>query len=290
MKVVVTGARGQLGRELCASRPDGVELFAWDRAECDITDRDLVSKRVGEVRPSLIIHTAADTQVDASESRPDAAFAVNAEGSENVARAAAEVGARLVAISTDFVFDGQTSKPYRTSDATNPLSVYGKSKLAGEERTLGVFSEASIVRTSWLYSTYGHNFPRTMLRLFEERDELGVVSDQVGSPTNARGVAKMIWHAREEMPAGVLHWSDAGVASWYDFAVAVFEEAQALETIRRPVSIRPIGTEDYPTPAARPAYSVLDCRSTVEVLGVTPQHWRSSLREMLRSLKEIEDE
>jgi len=290
MKVVVTGSRGQLGQELQATRPEGVDLEAWDITQCDVTRADEVLARIRGAKPDLVIHAAADTKVDQAEERPEYTAAINADGAEHVARAAVEVGARLITFSTDFVFDGQQSSPYRPTDATNPLSAYGRSKLDGERRTFAVCPEATLVRTSWLYSRFGRNFPRTMLRLFAEKDELGVVCDQVGSPTNVRGLAEMAWSLRELELSGIYHWADAGAASWYDLAVAVYEEGRELGLVDRDVMIRPIGTADYPTPATRPPYSVLDCRESAETLGTPPAHWRVALRRMLRDLRELESE
>lgn len=286
MKVIVIGAGGQVGWELQRTVPAGVELDALGRAALDLRDPELVSG-IAARAPEVIINAAAYTAVDAAESEPALARAVNAEGARFVARAAHAAGARLVHISTDFVFDGASSRPYRPEDQPNPLGEYGISKLLGEravtEETRG---GAVIVRTAWVYSAHGHNFVKTMLRLMTERDSLRVVADQIGTPSWARLFAGALWEIalRPEI-AGPLHWTDLGVASWYDFAVAIQEEALALGLLARPIAIEPIRTEDYPTPARRPAFSVLDKTASLASLRAERLHWREALRRLLRELK-----
>lgn len=286
MKALIVGASGQLGSELARSAPAGVTLACRTEAELDIKDRAAVFRAVTTERPAILFNAAAYTAVDAAESNREAAFAVNATGAESVALAGREVGARVVHVSTDFVFSGEANRPYRPDDTTAPLGVYGESKLAGEQLVLAATAgRALVVRTSWLYSSHGHNFVKTMLRLMRERDHLRVISDQVGTPTWARGLATALWSlARAPDAAGVQHWSDAGVASWYDFAVAIAEEALSLGLLERAVAVEPIRTEDYPTPARRPAYSVLDKTSTWEILGAKSPHWRAGLRGVLGEL------
>ena len=196
---------------------------------------------------------------------------------------------RLLHVSTDFVFDGRRSTPYPTDADTAPLGVYGASKLAGERAVLDSGADAAIVRTGWVYAPWGANFMLTMLRLHGERSELGVVADQVGTPTSALSLAAALWAmvARPQL-AGVFHWSDAGVCSWYDFAVAIGEEAEAAGLLERAARVLPIATEDYPTPARRPAFSVLDKRATLSALELDPVHWRQQLRRALAVLKERE--
>jgi dTDP-4-dehydrorhamnose reductase len=203
-----------------------------------------------------------------------------------VAQAAQEVGARVIHVSTDFVFDGSKGRPYTPDDEPKPLNVYGRTKLAGEqlvrERTAGA---ALIVRTAWVYAAQGHNFVRTMLRLMREREPVGVVCDQVGTPTWARGLARALWIAVERFDIrGLVHWTDAGVASWYDFAVAIQEEALTLGLLPGAVPISPLRTEEFPRPARRPSYSVLDKTSGWAALGGPPPHWRVNLRCMLGGL------
>jgi dTDP-4-dehydrorhamnose reductase len=283
-RVLVTGAGGQLGRALVASAPPGVEVVAASHGELDIGAPDAVAAYVARVAPQVVINAAGYTAVDRAESDADGALRVNSAGVRNLAQALRERrGARLVQVSTDFVFDGRASSPYAPDAEPAPLGAYGASKLAGERAAheeLG--PRAAIVRTAWLYSAVGRNFLLTMLRLLEERGEIAVVADQVGTPTSTRSLAAALWRCAV-MPAagGVLHWTDAGVASWYDFAVAIAEEAAAKGLLRRDVVVRPIATADYPTTARRPAYSVLDKRSTTALLGLEPRHWRVELHAVL---------
>jgi dTDP-4-dehydrorhamnose reductase len=284
--VVLTGAGGQLGTELRKTAPPVWRVCGLGSAELDVTQPDMVFTALERERPALVIHAAAYTAVDAAEQEPDRAEAVNARGAGNVAAAACRVGARLIYISTDFVFDGRGGSPYNPSDLPNPLSVYGRTKLEGEYQVTRLSSgEALILRTAWMYSSRGRNFVLTMLRLMQEQDSIGVVSDQVGTPTWARGLAAAIWAAAERPELrGTHHWTDAGVASWYDFAVAIQEEALALGLLPRAVSVHPLRTADFATAARRPPYSVLDKTTTWAELGARPPHWRVNLRAMLRGL------
>jgi dTDP-4-dehydrorhamnose reductase len=283
---LVTGAGGQLGVALQATVPRGWRVVPCDRRQLDVTSDAEAHDVVGRERPGVVINTAAYTAVDAAESDAAAAAMVNTRGAANVAQAAREVGARVIHLSTDFVFDGGQGRPYALTDATNPLGVYGRTKLEGE-REVARLSEgtAVILRSAWVYGVHGKNFVLTMLRLMREKESVSVVSDQVGTPTWDRSLAEAIWliAERPEM-RGVHHWTDAGVASWYDFAVAIQEEAMSTGLLDRSVPIRPIRTVDYPTPATRPAYSVLDKTSTWAALGRTPTHWRVNLRLMLENL------
>ncbi|HEV2109729.1 MAG TPA: dTDP-4-dehydrorhamnose reductase [Gammaproteobacteria bacterium] len=287
MRVLVTGAGGQLATALLKLKPAGVEAQALGHAELDIGDREAVLRAVAAIRPEVLINAAAYTAVDKAESEPDLARRVNGEGPGHLAHAAKAQGARLLHVSTDFVFDGGQSRPYAPDAAVRPLCVYGESKLAGEravQETLG--GKGLILRTAWVYAATGHNFARTMLRLMSERGKVRVVADQVGAPTWATSVAQVLWAAVQEPGFdGIHHWTDAGVASWYDFAVAIAEEGHTMGLLKQPVEVESIATADYPTPARRPAYSVLDRASTERVLGLKPAHWRVNLRKMLGELK-----
>lgn len=285
MKVLVTGAGGQVGRALLATAPPGMEMSGFTRAELDIADPAAARRAIERVTPAVVINAAAYTAVDRAESEEAQAFRVNATGAANLAEACAERGVRLVHLSTDFVFDGRHSRPYLPSDATAPQSVYGKSKLAGEMAALSNLRNL-VVRTAWVYGNHGQNFVKTMLRLMREREELPVVADQIGTPTHTRSLAKAIWALVERDAQGLLHFTDAGTASWYDFAVAIHEEGVGLGLIERAIPILPIATEDYPTPAARPAYSVLDKADCWALLGRPARHWRVELRDMLAREKE----
>ena len=286
-RVLLTGAGGQLGRELQQCCPDHIELHPLGSAELDIRDAAAVSAAVAELSPAIIINAAAYTAVDKAESERQLAYAVNSDGAAHLAQAAREAGARMVQISTDYVFDGGSSTPYLPSDKGSPLGVYGESKYQGERRVEEILGQQSVIlRTSWVYSVHGNNFVKSMLRLMAEREELGIVADQVGTPTHAANLAAAIWAFCERPQLhGIYHWTDAGVASWYDFAVAIMEEGLAQGLLTAPIRIKPIRSCDYPTPAARPAYSVLEKSTTWEQLTMPPQHWRVALREMLARLK-----
>jgi dTDP-4-dehydrorhamnose reductase len=286
MKVLIVGAAGQLGRALQRTVPEHIELVAWDRSQLDLSQTDGIAARVQSVRPAVLINASAYTAVDLAESQPQQAHAINAEAVGALASACAAQGTKLVHVSTDFVFDGALGRPYRPSDATAPLGVYGISKVAGEKLIAAQPNlDWSVVRTAWVYSSTGKNFMLTMLRLFKERPVVRVVADQVGTPTSASSLAHCVWRAATGDARGILHFTDAGAASWYDFAVAIYEEAQALGLVANTVDIQPIRTSEYPTPARRPSYSVLDVFATYEALGVTPVHWRTNLREVLREVR-----
>lgn len=284
-RVLITGGEGQLGFELERTVPDWARVRVAGRAALDVTDPQAVEAEVADYGPQLIINAAGYTAVDRAESASDAAFAVNRDGVANLARAAAGVNARLIHVSTDFVFDGTQGRSYQPDDVPNPLSVYGASKYAGEQAAFSLLEDqALVVRTAWVYSHHGQNFVKTMLRLFGERDQLRVVCDQIGTPTWANGLARALWNAAELGLSGIHHWTDAGVASWYDFAVAIRDEALVLGLIDRSVPIEPIAAVEYPTPAKRPSFSVLDKTSTWQALGYKAEHWRESLRKMLLEL------
>lgn len=285
MKVLIAGAAGQVGRALLACAPSRVQPIPCTRTELDIGDQRAVADRVRECAPDLIINAAAYTAVDRAEAEPDEAYRVNADGAGHLARAASESGASLIHISTDFVFDGAASSPYRPESPTRPLSVYGQSKLAGETVVLERLAERAVVlRTAWVYAAHGRNFVGNMLRLMREKGSVRVVADQVGTPTAASSVAEVIWAiaARTDV-CGIHHWTDAGVASWYDFAVAIAEEAARLDLLSQEPAVTPITSAEYPTPARRPAYSVLD-KTSLLALGLTPVHWRARLRTVLSEI------
>jgi dTDP-4-dehydrorhamnose reductase len=286
MKVLITGAGGQLGWELKRSAPAGSCVCALTKEKLDVTNRAQVESCVRELRPQIVINAAAYTAVDQAEAEPGQAYAVNAIGAENLARVAAAEGLRLVHLSTDFIFNGLKSTPYLPSDIAEPLSVYGASKLEGESRVLSIAAnDRLVVRTSWVYSVHGRNFVKTILRLLEERPTLDVIADQIGTPTWARSLAEALWEmAPRAALCGVYHYTDAGVASWYDLALAVREYGIALGLVRRPASIKPVRTTDYPLSAKRPAMSMLDKTATWEVLERKPLHWRQALRLMLSEL------
>ncbi len=286
MKTLVLGSNGQLGQALADTAPDGISLTGLDLPELDITDTDGLLAVCRDVKPAVIINAAAYTAVDLAESNAELASAVNTDGPRNLAIAALDVGARLIHVSTDFVFDGQASVPYGVDAAAEPVSVYGRTKRDGELAVLATApTSAAIVRTAWLYSKTGKNFVKTMLGLMGSRDELSVVSDQFGTPTWANSLATAVW-ALSQAPeqCGVFHWTDSGETSWHGFAAAIQEEALSLGLLQTAIPIHAIGTKDYPTPAARPAYSVLDCSSTTAAIGLNPEPWRTNLRRMLKGM------
>ena len=289
---LVIGKSGQLAQELMRTKPEGWSVTALGRREVDFSNRDAATAIIAEVKPDVIINTAAYTEVDKAEADVERAYAVNCVLVGHVAAAAKEIGAALVHVSTDFVFDGQKSTPYAQHDSPSPLSVYGKSKLAGEQllKEFGV-ANSIIVRTSWLYSSHGSNFVKKMLVLMQERAELGVVYDQVGSPTWAYGLALALWRSAEVLSVegagrstGVYSWTDAGIASWYDFAVAIQDIAIQQGLLNRKIPISPVTHHEYPTPAKRPSYSVLDKSEFESVFEYKTTHWRSQLESMISDL------
>ncbi|MFN4357533.1 dTDP-4-dehydrorhamnose reductase [Sphingopyxis alaskensis] len=280
MKLLITGANGQLGQALQRAQAmmgGDIDILAVSRAELDIGDADAVAAFVDAAKPDLLINAAAYTAVDKAESDIDAAFRINGDAVGYLSRAASAVGARFVHVSTDFVFDGEAGRPYRSDAPTAPLGVYGASKRRGEELA---GAGALIVRTAWVYGCHGNNFVRTMLRLMAERDELRVVADQIGTPTWATSLAQAIWKLVAADARGIYHYTDSGAASWYDFAVAIQEEALAIGLLDRAIPVLPIPSSAYSTPARRPHYSILDKEATSALIGAPP-HWRSNLRLML---------
>lgn len=283
--ILLIGSNGQLGQELQQTLKAYDGLITADRAQIDLTQPDTIRRVISETQPQLIINAAAYTAVDKAESEPELATAVNAIASQLLAQTAHPLGAFLIHVSTDYVFDGRQSYPYRETDPTNPLSVYGQTKLAGEQAIQEFCPNHLILRTAWVYGTHGKsNFVKTMLRLGAEREEIRVVADQIGSPTWAKDIAQTITQLIPQLSpeiSGIYHYTNSGVASWYDFAIAIFEEAQLLGFPLKIQRVIPITTPEYPTPAHRPAYSVLSCAKISAVLGTHPPHWRQELRQML---------
>ncbi|WP_336773956.1 dTDP-4-dehydrorhamnose reductase [Paenibacillus sp. MMO-58] len=275
-KVAVTGANGQLGRELALLDTEGqFEIIGLSRTELDITDLEQCRSVLARLRPDAVIHCAAYTAVDKAEAEPDEAFRINAAGTRNIAVAAREVGAKLCAVSTDYVFDGTGKVPYKEHDQTNPRTVYGKSKLAGEQAVSSLHDRYFIVRTSWVFGAYGNNFVKTMLKLASEREQLKVVADQWGSPTYTRDLAIFLLELVSTDYFGIYHASNSGVCSWFEFAKAIMEESGSG------TRIEPCTTEEFPRPAPRPHYSVMD-HVAIRSNGFTPlPHWREALRHYL---------
>ncbi|QIL89864.1 dTDP-4-dehydrorhamnose reductase [Microbulbifer sp. SH-1] len=284
MKILITGKNGQLGQQLQKQAPSDIIVIAHGRETLNIADKEQVFAVLKEEKPDTVINAAAYTAVDKAESDADQANAINAQGPENLALACRELGIRLIHVSTDFVFNGKQSHPYQPQDQRQPLGVYGESKARGEEAVEAILPQAIIVRTAWVYDREGGNFVNTMLRLMNEREQLGVVADQIGTPTWAGTLAQALFAlAKNPEAKGIYHCTDAGAASWYDFAVAIFEEGKAAGLLpqEKQVQIKPIATSDYPTPATRPHYSVLDKTRLVTETGLEQTHWRQVLRKVL---------
>jgi dTDP-4-dehydrorhamnose reductase len=285
MKVLVLGG-GQIASAVRAAVPSQHHAVSRARAELDIVDAQAVKRTMAEIKPDWVVNAAAYTAVDLAEDQSAKAYAVNDAAVSSLARSAVREGSRLLHLSTDFVFDGNTNRAYLTGDQTNPLSVYGASKLGGERHVLDAGAAGIVLRTSWVYAAHGKNFVSTMLRLMREKDRISVVCDQIGAPTWAASAAEAIWGLIDaNAPAGIYHWTDLGVASWYDFAVAIQDEAFARGMLSRTVPILPIPSTAYPTRAQRPAFSVLDTASTRTMLKVPATHWRQNLRFMLDELR-----
>jgi dTDP-4-dehydrorhamnose reductase len=288
MNVLLTGAAGQLGQALIASTPAGVSLTACSRAELDLADPQACRAAVLMHRPDWVLNAGAYTAVDRAESEPELAQAVNGGAPAAFAEALAATGGRLLQVSTDFVFNGAQGSPYKPDQALDPLGVYGATKAAGEAAALQL-PGAHVLRTSWVYGPAGHNFCRTMLRLHREREQLGVVADQVGCPTSTATLAAACWRAigvglepaAEAALPRILHWSDAGAASWYDVAMAIGELGIQAGLLEQAAQVHPITTPEYPTLAQRPSYSLLDCTQTRACLALEPVPWRAALAQVL---------
>lgn len=278
MVVFVTGGKGQLGQALesvAAGYPE-IRFHFASSAGADITDKAKLTAIFTELKPDFCVNAAAYTAVDKSESEPEKAALINVTGAKNLAEVCHAFGTTLIHISTDFVFDGSKRTPYKETDATNPQGVYGQTKLDGEKAIEAVGGKYFIIRTAWLYSQFGANFMKTMLRLASERDSISVVNDQVGTPTNAvdlaHAIAKIITSGKNAY--GTYHYSNEGVASWYDFAKKIFE----VNGVK--IDLKSIPTSQFPTPAKRPQYSVLDKTKIKETFGLIVPDWETSLQKM----------
>jgi dTDP-4-dehydrorhamnose reductase len=291
VRIAVTGTAGQVVTSLIErGTAQGHEVIAIGRPDLDLADPASVARALEAAKPDVIVSAAAYTAVDKAESESDLAHAVNGAGAGAVAQVAKTLGVPVIHISTDYVFDGTLDRPYVESDPTGPTGVYGASKLAGEQAVLAASDNSAVLRVAWVYSPFGGNFVKTMLRLAADRDELGVVGDQVGNPTSALAIAdgiiqvaaNLISDTRPEL-RGVFHMTAPGEASWADFAEAIFAASAARGGPS--ASVRHIGTADYPTPATRPANSRLDCGKIARVHGVTLPDWRMSLDEVMDRLQ-----
>ena len=287
-RVLVTGSRGQLGRCLQDHNLTDLEAIFLDRSKFDLTKKSSMEEALDEYKPDYIVNCAAYTNVDGAESDPDTAANVNHFGVMDLANLCAERRIKIIHISTDFVFDGKARKPYQPDDPCSPVAVYGQTKLLGESALAQILPEDTmIIRTSWLYSEYGANFVKTMLRLFETKDSFRVVHNQQGSPTYAQGLAALIWHVLEsrQFAAGVYHWSDKGVTTWYDFANEIGSRGLAKGLIRTKGAVLPILSSEYPAAAERPMYSALYIYPTLKRYPKIRQlPWRDRLDQMLDAL------
>lgn len=294
LKVLLTGSEGQLGQAIRQSVPADIELIAVGRSQLDLADARACRQAVMDLRPDWVLNGGAYTAVDKAESEPELAEAVNAGAPEAFALALADTGGRLLQVSTDFVFNGQQGTPYRPDQPVDPLGVYGRTKAQGEQRVLQAMApeRCCILRTSWVYGPVGKNFCLTMLRLHRLKadagESLAVVADQVGCPTSTPTLAAACWAVVQREISGIHHWSDAGAASWYDFAVAIGSQGAARGLIENPAHVVPIGTSDYPTPASRPGYSLLECRGTRTALDQPPLHWQQALDQVLTAVSPIQ--
>jgi dTDP-4-dehydrorhamnose reductase len=290
LRILVTGASGQIGWELQRSLATLGKITALDRAGMDLSDPDSIVRAIRESKPEIIVNAAAYTAVDKAESEAALAMRVNGEAPGIMAREAKRIGALLVHYSTDYVFDGAKSSPYVESDRPNPVNSYGRSKLAGEEAIRGSGAPHLIFRTSWVYAARGSNFVRTMLRLARERPELRIVNDQTGAPTSAKSIAEMTAQvlkdvARARENGGLYHFTAAGSVSWFGFAEAIFAEAKSRFADFKAPRLVPIPSSEYSLPARRPANSRLDCSKIAATFGIAPPSWDAALRQCLEEME-----
>jgi dTDP-4-dehydrorhamnose reductase len=290
LKVMLTGKDGQLGKALVDKIPAGIKVVALDRQDLDLSNKEACRNAVLEHRPDWVLNAAAYTAVDRAESEPELAMAVNAVAPEAFAQALGEVGGRLLQVSTDFVFNGTQAHPYQPDQPVDPINVYGTTKAEGErlvQKTLPATSFC-ILRTGWVYGPVGNNFCLTMLRLHRlksaQNETLNVVADQIGCPTSTLNLACACWSAINHGSSGIHHFCDAGAASWYDFAIAIGDAGVAAGIIDQSAKVLPITSSEYPTPAKRPGYSLLDCTATRIALELETNHWQKELSKVISKI------
>lgn len=301
MKILVTGKHGQVGHALQHALSDEHEVVAVDREQMDLCDEHAIRTTIATVRPDLIINPAAYTAVDKAESEPELAHAINAIAPKVIAEEAAKIGASLIHFSTDYVYEGNKSTVYVETDAVNPLSVYGKTKLAGEHAIQTVGLPHLILRTSWVYGPHGKNFLKTILRLSAERDQLNIVADQWGAPTSSDAIAEgvrnvlNVWQMHDQNKSGIYHFTNTGSTSWFGFAKAILQsyesKSQMLNLPKLKIKsemVTPIKTADYPTPAARPANSRLDNAKLQAAFGVSLPDWETSLQAVMQQIRNFD--
>jgi len=293
VKILVTGAAGQVGSELLKMSPTGFDVLGYNSSELDITNSEQVKEIIAEQSPALIINAAAYTAVDKAENDAERAYLVNEAGIQNLACAALMLNIPVFHISTDYVFDGMSCVPYKETDVVDPKSVYGASKLAGERVLANIGISYIVLRTSWVFGAEGNNFVKTMLRLGKERESLGVVADQYGCPTSAKSIAKLIWDLTiryfrfGSLDWGVYNFNNRSPCSWYDFATEIFHQAKVLGLVDLGLIVKPINTSDYPTKAKRPMYSVLDTEKIRKYYGIDIPRWKDELHFVLDEIISI---
>nr|WP_314420577.1 dTDP-4-dehydrorhamnose reductase [uncultured Erwinia sp.] len=284
MKILLTGANGQLGKCFQDRFPKEWQVYAASSAELDITDKERVLSASSAYKPDVIVNAAAYTAVDKAENETELATQVNAVGPANLASAAKALGARFIHVSTDYVFDGTATSPYLEDDITNPLGVYGKSKLEGERAVAEVLPQSIIVRTAWVFSEYGNNFLKTMLRLGSDRPSLGIVADQYGCPTYAGDIAyALITLIEKNVTGGIYHYCGDKSVTWYQFADEIFRQAVSLKILPQAPLLNAITTKEFPTPAARPAYSTLSTEK-IQESGIQPSDWQKAIGHVIKKL------
>ncbi len=285
-KVLITGANGMLASDLILLLQDNdFQTYPYMRKELDICNADSVNKAVDQCQPDVLINCAAYTHVDKCETEKNRAFEVNRDALVHLVKGCRKYNTLLVHISTDYVFDGSQKTPYREDDPTNPLSVYGQSKLEGEKTIIDSYDSCLIVRTSWLYGVSGHSFVKTIIRIATERESLNIVNDQFGSPTYTTNLSKAIIHLLNRNVRGLYHYSDDGVCSWYDFACEIIDEMKSRGFPLAVKEVNAIGTSDYPLPAVRPKYSLLSKEKYKETTGFALPYWKDGLKDFFDSYK-----
>ena len=288
MKVLLTGANGQLGLSLRALKPNSIQLDTLARKELDITDTPALRKAIIEMKPDLIINAAAYTAVDKAEEEQELAFNINGRAVGDIATLAKDEDIKLIHISTDYVFDGNSSIPYKENDTPNPINVYGESKLFGDDLIINIYpKDFLILRTAWIYSIHATGFVTKMLDLLKNKEHINVVNDQIGTPTSALSLAQVIYTSIEEGLSGIYNYTDGGVASWYDFASSIREKILKMRFIEEAAEISPVTSDEYNSLAKRPLYSVLDKTKILRELKFYHLHWEDALRNELNRLKEI---
>ena len=294
MKVLITGSQGQLGRELLKNIPHDIEVIAADRKTFNLLDLKDCREFIFDNKPDWIINAAAYTAVDLAEDEEEKAILINGEAPTEIANALKKTGGKLLQISTDFVFDGKSSSPYKVDDEPNPINIYGKSKLLGENGIKNILQDNNqyiILRTSWVMGSEGNNFTKTMLRLLKIKEKVSVVYDQIGCMTSSKYLSNICWLIIQKditkniNNQKIFHWTDAGVSSWFDIATEIGDLSCKLNLLKNPAKVLPISSDNFPTRAKRPNFSLLDCSITKEILNIENKYWRYSLLEILQELK-----